>query len=58
MMDDLRLSDFPIYHTFDAIVGYITSLVEIYRSSRICMPTPTYKMHVEFMVYRYLSMIP
>ena len=49
---------FLIYHTSDAILGHISSLVEIYRSSRICMPTPTYEMRVELMVYRYLIMIP
>ena len=49
MMDDLMLSDFMIYHTFDAILGHISSLAEIYRSSRSCMLTPTYWMHTETM---------
>ncbi|RVW37117.1 hypothetical protein CK203_084584 [Vitis vinifera] len=40
MMDDLRSSDFLTYYTSGAILGHISSLVEIYRSSWICMITP------------------
>ena len=58
MIDDPMLSNFSIYHTFDAILGHIFLSVEIYRSSWICMPTLTYELHVELMVYRYLIMIP
>ena len=58
MMDDLMLSDFSIYHTSDAILGHIFSLVEIYRSSQSLMPTLTYEMHVELMVYLYLIRSP
>ena len=58
MMDDLRLSDFLIYHTSNVILGHISSLVKIYRSSRICKIISIYDMHVELMIYCYLIMIP
>ena len=58
MMDDLILCDLLIYHTSDVILGPICSLVEVYRSSRICIIISTYEMHVELMVYCYLIMIP
>ena len=51
MMDDLMLSDFSIYHTFDAILGHIFLLVEIYRSSWSCMIISTYEIHIETMTY-------
>ena len=57
MMDVSMLFDFLIYHTSDAILGHISSLVKIYRSSRIYRIIPTYEMHVELMVYCYLIMI-
>ena len=57
MMDD-PMSDFSIYHTFDAILGHISLLVGIFRSSRGHMILITHKMHVKLMVYRYLGMIP
>ena len=53
MMDDLMLSDFMIYHTFDAILGHISSLAEIYRSSRSCMLISTYKIHIETMTLQW-----
>ena len=58
MMDDRMLSDFLIYHTFDAILGHISVSVEIYRSSWSCMFIHTYVMHTETMNYCYLIMIP
>ncbi|KAL6315038.1 hypothetical protein AAG906_030878 [Vitis piasezkii] len=58
MMDDPILSDFLIYHTSNAILGHISLLVEIYRSSWSRMILITYEMHVELMVYCYLIMIP
>ena len=33
MMDDPMLSDFSIYHTFDAILGHISLSIKIYRFS-------------------------
>ena len=58
MMDDLRLFDFPIYHTFDVILGHISFSVEIYRSSWSHMILITHEMHVELIVYCYLIMTP
>ena len=51
MMDDLWLSDFPTYHTFDAILGHIYLLVEICRSSWSHMILITHEMYVELIVY-------
>ena len=51
MMDDLVLSDFMIYHTFDAILGHVSFLAEIYRSSWSYMLVPTYEIHIEAMTY-------
>ena len=50
MMDDLRSSDFLTYYTSGAILGHISSLVEIYRSSWICMITPSYEIPTELMI--------
>ena len=50
MMDNLISSSFPTYHTFDAIPGHISVLVEICRSSLICMIVPNHEMHVGLMV--------
>ena len=58
MMDNLRLSDFSIYHTFDVILGHISLSIEICRSSWSHMILITHKMHVELIVYCYLIMIP
>ena len=58
MMDDLMLSDFLIYCTSNVILGHISLLVEIYKSSWICMILPTYEMHVELMVHCYFIMTP
>ena len=58
MMDDLRLSDFSIYHTFDVILGHISFSVEICRSSWSHMILITHEMHVELIVYCYLIMTP
>ena len=58
MMDDPVLSDFPIYHTSDAILGHISLSVEICRSSWSHMIFITHEMHVELIAYFYLIMIP
>ena len=58
MVDDLMLSNFSIDHTSDVILGHISLLVEIYRSSWIRMILLTYEMHVELMVRCYFIMIP
>ena len=58
MMDDLRLSDFSIYHTFDAILRHISFSVEICKTSGSHMILITYEMHVELIFYCYLIMIP
>ena len=58
MMDNLRLSDFSIYHTFDAILGHISLSIKIYRFSWSHVILITYKMHVKLMAYCYLIMIP
>ena len=58
MMDDPMLSDFLIYHTSNAILGYISLSIEIYRSPWSRLILITCEMHVDLMVYRYLIMIP
>ena len=58
MMDDPMLSDFSIYHTFDAILGHISLSIKIYRFSWSHVILITYKMHVKLMAYCYLIMIP
>ena len=50
MMDNLISSSFPTYHTVDAIPGHISVLVEICRSSLICMIVPSHEIHVGLMV--------
>ena len=50
MVDDLISSGFPTYHTFDAILGHISVLVEICRSSLICMIVPSHEIHARTMV--------
>ena len=50
MMDDLRLSDFLIYHTYDVILGHISLSVAIYRSSWSCMIISTYEIHTATMI--------
>ena len=57
MMDDLRSSDFLTYYTSGAILGHISSLVEIYRSSWICMITPSYEIPTELMIWLHLALI-
>ena len=57
MMDDLRLSDFSIYHTSNAMLGRISLSVEICRFSWSHMILITHEMHVELIIYRYLVMI-
>ena len=49
MMDNPMLSDFLIYHTFDAVLRHISISVEIYRSSWSCMIISTYEIHIETM---------
>ena len=51
IMDYFVLSDFMIYHTFDTILGHVSFLAEIYRSSRSCMLVPTYEIYTEAMTY-------
>ena len=46
MMDDLMLFDFMIYHTLDAILGYISSSFQICRSPLICMIVPSCEIHI------------
>ena len=58
IMDDLRLSNFQIYHTFDAILRHISLSIEICRSSWSHMILITREMHVELTVYCYLIMNP
>ena len=57
MMDDLRLSDFLIYHTSDVMLGHISFSIEICRSSWSHMILIIHEMHVELIIYRYLVMI-
>ena len=57
-MDDPMLSDFSIYHTFDAILGNIFISVEICISSWSHMILITHEMHVVLIVYCYFVMIP
>ena len=56
--DDLVPFDFVTYHTFDAILGHISVLVEICISPLICMIIPIYEIHVELMICFYFTMIP
>ena len=49
VMDDLVPSNFSMYHTSDAILGHISVLVEICRSSLICMIISTCEIHTETM---------
>ena len=46
MMDDLIPSGFSTYHTFDAILGHISILVEICGSSLICMIVSNHEIHM------------
>ena len=50
VIDDLVSSGFLTYHTSDAILGHISILVEICRSSLICMIIPIYEIHTELMI--------
>ena len=58
VMDDLVPSNFPTYHTSDAILGHIFVLVEICKSPLICMIIPIYEIHVELMICFHFTMIP
>ena len=58
MMNDLRLTDFSIYHTSDAILGHISLSIGIYRSSWSHMILITHEMHVKLIIDCYLIMIP
>ena len=49
MTDDLRFSDFSIYHKSDAILGHISLSVEICISSWNCMIISTYEIHTKTM---------
>ena len=57
IMDDLISFGFPTYHTFDAILGHISILVEICRSSLICMIVPSHEIHVEPMAQFHFVLI-
>ena len=50
VMDDLVPYDILTYHTSDAILGYISILVEICRSPLIFMIIPSYEMHTDLMI--------
>ena len=50
MMDDLRSSDFPTYHTFDAILGHIPLSVDICTSPLIRMIILGYEIRVRLMI--------
>ena len=58
MIDDLRSSDFPIYHTSMPYWGIFPFSIEIYRSSWSHMILTAHGMHDELIVYCYLIMIP
>ena len=58
VMGDLVPSDVLTYHTFDAILGQISVLVEICISPLICMLIPLYEIHVELMICFHFTMIP
>ena len=49
---------FLIYHTSSVILGHISSSVEIFRSSLICMIIPIYEIHTELIICFYFVMIP
>ena len=49
VMDDLVSSGFSTYHTFDAILGHISVLIGIYKSSLICMIILSHEIHAELM---------
>ena len=57
MRDDLMSFDFSTYHTFDTILGYISSSVEICRSSLICMIIPSYEIHTRLMIWLHFALI-
>ena len=50
MMDASRSFDFSAYRTSGAILGHISSSIEICRSPLICMTIPSYEMHVGLMI--------
>ena len=58
MMDASRSFDFSAYRTSGAILGRISSSIEICRSPLICTIIPIYEIHVELMIYFYFTMIP
>ena len=57
VMSDLMSSNFLTYHTFDAILGHISVLVEICRIPLICMIIPSYEIHTELMICFYFVLI-
>ena len=57
-IDDLRSSDFPIYHTFMPYQGIFPFSIEICRSSWSHTILTTHRMRDELIVYCYLIMIP
>ena len=61
MFDDrwFRVTWLLTYSTFDAILGHISILDEIYRSWWSCMLIPTCEMYIETMIYSlFFTMIP
>ena len=57
MMDASRSFDFSTYRTLGAILGHISSSVEICRSPLICMIIPNYELHVELMIHFHFVLI-
>ena len=55
LFEVIRFFDLPYIY---AILGHISVLIEIYRSSWSHMILTTHKTHVELIVYCYLIMIP
>ena len=57
MMDDLISFDFLTYYTSDVILGHISYLVEICRSSLICMIISNCEMYAGMMTWSHFVMI-
>ena len=57
MMDDLRSYDFMTYHTSGAILGHVSSSVEICRSSWICLVTLSYEIPTKLMIWLHFALI-
>ena len=57
MRDDLISFNFSTYHTFDSILGHISSSIEFCRSSLICMTIPSYEIHTRLMIWLHFTLI-